>query len=292
MRRLGKFFLPLLAMLVIEGLALAQTPGAQPGQKPDAKSAEKPVDTPDGKSGQELDGKAGPEADGKSGKEVDGKASENPDETHLAITKDVMNEFAQGALAAVRGRFDADLQNAVSESDMQDAHDQLFEVAGVFQSQISQTAHLSQGATVYVSRSQCAHFQVELRLTFDVQNRITDFRIGPVSSLGPESMEAAARDLADLLEKGQFADANAKFNARLKGNMPADRLEASWTHVMMHLGPFKSIQSAKKDPDLDRVDVRCEFEHGPMIVRVAFDPAGKVSGLWMLPAETEKDSQI
>jgi hypothetical protein len=29
-----------------------------------------------------------------------------------------------------------------------------------------------------------------------------------------------------------------------------------------------------------------------MIVRVAFDPFGKISGLWMLPAETEKDSQI
>jgi hypothetical protein len=48
----------------------------------------------------------------------------------------------------------------------------------------------------------------------------------------------------------------------------------------------------RKDPNLDRVDVRCEFENGPMIVRVAFDPAGKVSGLWMLPEEREKDSQI
>jgi hypothetical protein len=29
-----------------------------------------------------------------------------------------------------------------------------------------------------------------------------------------------------------------------------------------------------------------------MILRIAFDPAGKVGGLWMLPAEPEKDSQI
>jgi Protein of unknown function (DUF3887) len=210
----------------------------------------------------------------------------------LAITKDVMDEFARGELASVRARFSADLKDAVSQSDAQDAHDQLFEIAGPFQSQISQAMHLLPDGPVYVSRSQCAHFRVELRLTFDNANRITDFRIGPVSDLSPESMEAAAREIADLLHQGQFADANAKFSARLKGNMPADRLEASWTHILRHLGAFKSIQSARKDPDLDRVDVRCAFENGPMIVRVAFDPAGKVSGLWMLPADTEKDSQI
>ena len=73
--------------------------------------------------------------------------------------------------------------------------------------------------------------------------------------------------------------------------MPADRLEASWAHVMTHLGPFKSIKSARKDPESDRVDVRCEFENGPIIVRIAFEPSGKIAGLWMLPAETEKDSE-
>jgi hypothetical protein len=29
-----------------------------------------------------------------------------------------------------------------------------------------------------------------------------------------------------------------------------------------------------------------------MIIRIAFDPSGKIAGLWMLPAEPEKDSQI
>ena len=256
MRRVRGFLFLFLAVLLIGERVLAQTPD----QKPDDKSSEKAADT--------------------------------SDEKRLAIVKDVMDEFAHGSLASVRERFGAELKDSVSESDMKDAHDQLFEIAGAFQSQISQATRTVQGAPVYISRSQCAHFKVELRLMFDERNQIIEFRIGPVSDLSPDSMEAAARDVADLLHQNQFADVNAKFNARMKGNMPADRLEASWTHVMTHLGPFKSIKSAKKDPDLDRVDVRCEFENGPMIVRVAFDPAGKVSGLWMLPAETEKDSQI
>jgi hypothetical protein len=218
-------------------------------------------------------------------------SGERSDEKRLTVTKDVMNDFAHGALASVRERFSADLKDSVSESDLKDAHDQLTEVAGVFQSQISQTTRMVQGEPVYISRSQCSRYKVELRLMFDDTNEIILFRIGPVSDMSSEDMEAAARAIADQLQQHQFAGVNAKFNARMKDAMPTDRLEASWVHVLMHLGPFKSMRSARKDPDLDRVDVRCEFENGPMIVRVAFDPAGKVSGLWMLPAETEKDSQ-
>ena len=214
-----------------------------------------------------------------------------PDEKRLSITKDVMDDFAHGALGSVRDRFSAEFKNSVTEDDLKDAHDQLVELAGPFQSQISQSTKISQGAPVYIAKSQFTRYKVELRLAFDDANQITDFRIGPISDMAPEAMEAAARAVADLLQQHQFADVNSKFNNRMKEAMPTDRLEASWAHVMTHLGPFKAIKSARKDPDADRVDVRCEFDNGPMIVRVGFDPAGKISGLWMLPAEAEKDSQ-
>jgi hypothetical protein len=275
-----------LALLAVHGLAFAQA--ETPGQKTDAQEVDKSAS----QTGNMPDGKSGDQPDGKSANQLDGKSRGSLDDKRLAITRDVMEDFGHGALVAVRERFGADLKDSVSDDDLKDAHDQLAEVAGAFQSQISQAARLVQGAPVYVSRSQCSRYKVELRLMFDEANLISDFRIGPISDLSPESQEAAARDIADLLRQEQFPDVNAKFNARLKGNMPADRLEASWGHILMHLGAFKAIKSARKDPDLDRVDVRCEFENGPMVVRVAFDPAGKVSGLWMLPAETEKDSQI
>lgn len=256
MRRLRNFLLLLITIGGIRGLALAQTPDAKPGVT------------------------------------SDGKPDVKPDEKRLSIAKDVMDEFARGSLDSVRDRFTAELKSSVTEGDMKDAHDQLVEICGPFQSQISQTARMSQGAPVYIAKSQFARYKVELRLAFDDANAISDFRIGPISDMSPEAMEAAARAIADELGQRQFADVNAKFNSRMKEAMPTERLEASWTHVMMHLGLFKSIKSARKDPDADQVDVRCEFDNGPMIVRVAFDPAGKISGLWMLPAEPEKDSQI
>jgi hypothetical protein len=217
--------------------------------------------------------------------------AQTPDEKRLSITKDIMDDFAKGDVASVRGRFSADLKDSVSESDLKDARDELAEVAGAFQAQISQTIRTMQGAPIYVSKSQFEHFKVELKLTFDDTNQITHFRIAPISDVSPESMEASARAITDLLRQQQFKEVSTRFNDPMKESMPTDRLEASWMHVLMHLGAFKSIKLARKDPEFDRVDVRCEFENGPMIVRIAFDPSGKIEGLWMLPAETEKDSQ-
>jgi len=218
--------------------------------------------------------------------------AQTPDEKRLSITKDVMEDFAHGGVAAVRERFSADLKDSVSESDLKSAREELAGVAGAFQAQISQTTRTVQGAPIYVSKSQFEHYKVELKLMFDDTNQITHFRIAPISDVSPESMEASARAITDLLRQHQFKEVSTRFNDQMKETMPGDRLEASWMHVMMHLGPFKNIRVARKDPEFDRVDVRCEFENGPMIVRIAFDPSGKIEGLWMLPAETEKDSQI
>jgi hypothetical protein len=214
------------------------------------------------------------------------------DVKRLSITKDVMDDFAHGELESVRDQFSADLKDSVSDSDLKSARDELVGVAGAFQTQISQTTRTVLGAPIYVSMSQFEHFKVELKLTFDDTDQITDFWIAPVSDLSPESMEASARAITDLLRQQQFVEVSSKFNERMKETMPTDRLEGSWAHVTMHLGPFKNIKRARKDSEFDQVDVRCEFENGLMIVRIAFDPSGKVAGLWMLPAEPEKDFQI
>jgi hypothetical protein len=218
--------------------------------------------------------------------------AQTSDEKRLSITKDVMDDFAQGGIASVRERFSGELKDAVSESHLKGAREELADAAGAFQAQISQTTRTVQGTPIYVSKSQFEHFKVELKLTFDDANQITHFRIAPISDVSPESMEASARAITDLLRQQQFKEVGTRFNDQMKQAMPADRLEASWTHVMMHLGPFKSIRAARKDPEFDRVDVRCEFENGPMIIRIAFEPSGKIEGLWMLPAEPEKGSQI
>lgn len=218
--------------------------------------------------------------------------AQSSDEKRLAITKDVTAEFVRGDVSAVRERFALELKDAVSQDDLKGAREDLGAQAGAFQTQLSQTTRKAEGQPIYVSKSQFEHFKVEFKLTFDDANRITEFRIAPLSDLSPEAMEAAARAIANQLRSGQFAEVDSQFTERMKNSMPTERLQGSWMHVMTHLGAFKDIRSARKDPESDRVDVRCDFENGQMIIRVAYDPFGKIAGLWMLPAEPEKDSQI
>jgi hypothetical protein len=210
--------------------------------------------------------------------------AQSSDEVRLSIAKDVMEEIAHDQLPLVIARFSPDLKESISQDDMEVVLAQLMAVTGAFQKQLSQDARTVKGMPVFVSRSQYEHYKVELGLAFDDANRIVSIWIVPISDLTAGNMESSAKAVTELLRQGQFDEASAKFDDRMKMMMSSQKLGASWSHVMMHLGPFKNVKSALKDPEFDTVDVRCEFEHGDIIVRIAFGPSGNITGLWMLPA--------
>jgi hypothetical protein len=206
-------------------------------------------------------------------------------DARLALTKDVMNEMAGGQISAVCDRFTPELKDEISEDKMQFVWNRLLGVSGAFQKQLSQTARTIHGTTIFVAKSQFEDSKVELRLAFNGENQITRIWLAPVSDLSPEDMEATAKRVVDLIRQKQFEQLSVDFTTELKASMPPERLDMSWGHVVSHLGPFKNIKLVSKDDELDFVDVTCAFETGEIIVRVAFDPSGKIGGLWMLPVE-------
>ncbi len=213
--------------------------------------------------------------------------SESHDDARLAIAKEVMDEMSAGKMGSVCERFSVNLKDAVSEDKLEFVWNRLLQRSGMFQKQISQSTRTAHGVSIYISKSQFENSKVELRLMFNDGDEITRISITPVSDLSPETMEESAKTVADLLRQKDFDRLFAKFDDDLKADMTPDPLNMSWSHVISHLGEFKSIKLAEKDPEFDMVDVTCVFEHGEAIVRVAFDPYGKVSGLWLLPAESE-----
>jgi len=198
-----------------------------------------------------------------------------------------MDEMAGKHFAAVCEHFTPELKDSVDEDQLASAWKRLTAKDGVFQKQISQSARSVHGVPIYVAKSQFENSKVELRLTFNANNQITDISLSAISDLSSEAMEASAREAANLLAQKQFDQLVLQFIPSLKSSMPADRLQMSWSHVMAHLGEFKHVRLAVKDPDDDVVDVRCEFDRGDMIVRVGFDPSGKIDGLWMVPVDGE-----
>lgn len=209
------------------------------------------------------------------------------DQTRLALIKDVMDEMAGGQIAAVCDRFTPDLKDTLTEDKMQFIWNRLTGAAGAFQKQISQSTRTIRGMNAYVAKSQFEDSKVELRLVFNDQNQISRIWIAPVSDLTADEMESTAKEVVESLREKQFEQLAIRFSNELQVRMPPDRLEMSWSHVVSHLGPFKNVKLVQKDDELDFVDVNCVFQSGEIIVRVAFDPSGKIGGLWMLPVESE-----
>ena len=108
--------------------------------------------------------------------------------------------------------------------------------------------------------------------------------------MSPQSMEDYATAMTDLLRQQRFDLLTSTFNERMKSAMPAKVLDMSWAHIIEHLGAFKGVKQAKKNPEYDVVDMICEFEHGQITVRVAFDLSGKVAGFRMMPMEENDDA--
>jgi len=214
--------------------------------------------------------------------------AQSKDEIRLSITKDVTEEIDNGQYARAVERFSPHLKESITPDELEAGLKDLVTLAGPFQKQLSQEARVVEGALFYVSTTQFEKCKVELRFAFDDSDHIDELYLTPVSNLSAEDMEKSATDITNLLRQQHFAELNAQFNDQLKALMNARHLDESWSHVLQHVGAFKSIKKVRKDPERDIVDIQCEFEHSEIIVRVAFDLDGKVAFIWMLPADAEE----
>jgi hypothetical protein len=146
------------------------------------------------------------------------------DEARLSLTKHVMDEMAGGHFAAVCEHFTPELKDSVPEDRLASAWNRLTAKDGAFQNQISQTERTVHGVPIYVAKSQFDKSKVELRLTFDAVNRITDISLSAVSDLSSEAMQASAREATNLLAQKHFDQLVLQFMPSLKSSMPAYRL--------------------------------------------------------------------
>ena len=102
----------------------------------------------------------------------------------------------------------------------------------------------------------------------------------------PEDTAAQARDFVQLLADGRFPDATARFDETMKKAMSPAQLQQLWQSLVQQQGSFKGMDGAQpgKKGGFDTVDVTCEFANGKLDIQVVYDSAGRVSGLWILPA--------
>jgi dienelactone hydrolase len=106
-----------------------------------------------------------------------------------------------------------------------------------------------------------------------------------VLSATDDSANLAAQ-FVDLLAKGDFAAATARYDETMRQVLPEAKLKKTWETLQEQAGQFKErLQTrALKMAGFDVVLVTCQFESIKVDVKVALNAKGEVSGLFFLPS--------
>jgi dienelactone hydrolase len=100
--------------------------------------------------------------------------------------------------------------------------------------------------------------------------------------------ETAARAFVALLASGDFTAAETKLDTTMQRLLPAARLAETWAGVQAQAGAFRAQHgvSVTHAGRYTVAAVTCEFARASLDVQVAYDPAGLVAGLHMVPTPT------
>jgi dienelactone hydrolase len=91
-----------------------------------------------------------------------------------------------------------------------------------------------------------------------------------------------ARTLVAQMASGQFDKATQPFDETMKRVLPADKLKQAWDGVIRQYGPLQRTAEARTETiqKYKAVFVTCEFQRGPLDVKVVFTSEDKITGLF------------
>lgn len=109
----------------------------------------------------------------------------------------------------------------------------------------------------------------------------------PALETTPNDITTEARTFIDLLAKSDFDAAVQKFDGEMKEGLPAAKLRETWQAVQAQFGAFNRQVSIRKGKaqGYDVVFVKCDFEKGPLGIRLTFNSQKEIAGMFFDPAE-------
>jgi hypothetical protein len=98
--------------------------------------------------------------------------------------------------------------------------------------------------------------------------------------------ESRARDVVADLAARAFERVAKRFDPTMAGALPAEKLAPVWDGLLAQAGAFKAIREVKleKKQAYDVAQVRAQFEKAEVIITIAMNAEGQVSGLFFKPA--------
>lgn len=101
-----------------------------------------------------------------------------------------------------------------------------------------------------------------------------------------DDITASAIRFVELLEKKDFPAAVENFDETMTRVMPPEKVDEVWTTILAQVGPLEKRVGVRteKASKYDIVLVTCKFERATLDVKVVFDAARKISGLFFVPS--------
>lgn len=120
------------------------------------------------------------------------------------------------------------------------------------------------------------------------------FLIGSLISCGEKEavpkagdFTSQAKGFVELFAKEDYSNAVKNFDNTMKGVMTPEKLKEAWQGLLVQAGSFKRQVGVRqtKEQGFDIVYVTCEFEKSRLDIKVVFNSAKEISGLWFVPSK-------
>jgi hypothetical protein len=99
-------------------------------------------------------------------------------------------------------------------------------------------------------------------------------------------LTATAKKQVDAMVNGDFAGICKNFDQTMQSALPLAKLQEVWTALIGQVGGYKR-QIGTRTETVDQYDVvyvTCEFERASINIKVVFNKAGQIAGLFFLPS--------
>jgi hypothetical protein len=99
-------------------------------------------------------------------------------------------------------------------------------------------------------------------------------------------LTASAKKQVEAMVLGDFAGVCKNFDQTMQMALPPAKLQEVWTALIGQVGGYKR-QTGTRTETVDQYDVvyvACEFERANINIKVVFNKAGQIAGLFFLPA--------
>ena len=101
-----------------------------------------------------------------------------------------------------------------------------------------------------------------------------------------DMLSDVTKKIVALMNEGRFPAAVERFDDRLKQELPAEKLERTWTDLSPKLGAFKrivAVRTTERNGSFVSV-ATCAFEKGEIDVRLVYGASERIAEMSIVPA--------